>query len=131
VTTRTASCPCGQLQAECTGEPFRISVCHCLDCKRRSGSAFAYQARWPEDQVTISGDYKEWERVSDSGNKARFLFCPNCGTTVAYRAEGVPGSIAVPAGGFADRDFPAPRVSVYDERKPDWVEIKGDGIDRE
>ncbi len=131
MTVRTASCPCGQLQAECTGEPFRISVCHCLDCKRRSGSAFAYQARWPEDQVRISGEHREWERVADSGNKARFLFCPNCGSTVAYLSEGMPGTIAVPAGGFADVDFPAPSVSVYDERKPDWVDITVDGLDRE
>ena len=131
MTARTASCPGGQLKAECTGEPFRISVCHCLDCKRRSGSAFAYQARWPEEQVRISGEHKTWERVADSGNKACFLFCPNCGSTVAYTSEGMPGTIAIPAGGFADVDFPAPGVSVYEERKPNWVEIKGDDVDRQ
>lgn len=131
MTTRTATCRCGQLQAECTGDPVRISVCHCLDCKKRSGSAFAYQARWPEDQVRISGEYKEWEHVADSGNKACFRFCPTCGSTVAYTAEAMPGTIAVAVGGFADPHFPPPRVSVYENRKHDWVEIKGDDVDRQ
>ncbi|WP_166038286.1 GFA family protein [Sphingosinicella sp. YJ22] len=131
MTARTASCLCGQLKAECTGDPFRISVCHCLDCKKRSGSAFAYQARWPEAQVRISGEHMEWERVSDAGNKTRFYFCPQCGGTIAYRNEGFPDALAIPVGGFADVDFPAPGVSVFEERKPGWLEIKGDGIERE
>ena len=60
VTTHTASCRCGQLKATVTGEPVRVSVCHCLDCKKRSGSAFARQARWPAEQVTIEGQSKSW-----------------------------------------------------------------------
>jgi hypothetical protein len=126
VTVRTASCRCGQLTAECTGEPFRISVCHCLDCKRRSGSAFSFQARWTEEQVRITGEHKSWEFVPDSGNLTRFHFCPHCGITIAYSNEGFPGTLAIPAGTFADPNFPAPRVSVYEERKHDWVEINGD-----
>ena len=46
MTTRRASCTCGQLHLETTGEPVRVSVCHCLDCQRRTGSAFAAQARF-------------------------------------------------------------------------------------
>jgi len=130
VTTRTASCRCGQLRAGCSGEPIRISVCHCLACKQRTGSAFSYQARWPEEEVRISGDHKQWERVADSGSKARYLFCPNCGSTVAYTNENFPGAVAVPVGGFADPDFPPPKFSVYENRRHDWVEIIGDDIER-
>ena len=56
MTSRTASCRCGRLSATCTGDPVRISVCHCLDCQRRSGSSFAAQARFPVHQVTIVGE---------------------------------------------------------------------------
>ena len=55
MTGHKASCRCGQLRATVTGEPFRVSVCHCLNCKKRSGSAFAVQARWPKAQVTLEG----------------------------------------------------------------------------
>ena len=68
--TRTASCRCAQLKATVTGEPVRVSVCHCLDCKKRSGSAFAVQARWPAEQVKIEGQSKPFVIVADSGNPA-------------------------------------------------------------
>jgi len=129
VTTRTATCRCGQLRAECAGEPVRISVCHCLDCKRRSGSAFSAQARFPLDQVTVTGAASRWEHVNDSGAVTEFHFCPNCGGTVWYRGGGLPDLVAVAIGGFADPDFPAPFFSVWEERKHPWVEIVGDGIE--
>jgi hypothetical protein len=65
---RIATCRCGQLRAVCAGEPVRVSVCHCLDCQKRSGSAFAAQARWPDSQVEIIGQARIWVRVADSGH---------------------------------------------------------------
>jgi hypothetical protein len=127
--TRTATCRCGQLKATCEGEPVRVSVCHCLDCQKRTGSAFAAQARWPENQVIVTGEAKTWQRVADSGHRATYRFCPNCGSTLTYVIEGWPGVIAVPLGAFADLDFPKPRFSVYEHRKHDWVAIIGDDIE--
>lgn len=126
---REASCRCGELRAVCEGAPVRISVCHCLACQRRSGSAFAVQARWPNGQVALSGEYREWTRITDSGRKAVYRFCPSCGSTITYRNEGWEGVTAVPVGAFADPDFPAPGFSVYEHRKHRWLEITGEGID--
>jgi hypothetical protein len=126
---RTATCRCGQLKAECHGEPVRISACHCLDCQRRSGSAFAAQARFPVDQVQFSGGSTEWVHVGESGSVTDFHFCPHCGSTVWYRGGGLPDLIAVAIGAFADPDFPAPHFSVWEERKHDWVQITGDGVE--
>jgi hypothetical protein len=129
VSERTATCQCGQLQVVCTGEPVRISVCHCLDCQKRSGAPFAAQVRYPEDQVTITGLSHEWTRIADSGNAAEFHFCPSCGSTVWYRSHPHPDAIAVAIGAFADSAFPAPWFSVYEERKHAWVRIEGEGIE--
>jgi hypothetical protein len=41
MTTREARCSCGALTAVATGDPVRNSVCHRLDCKRTTGSAFS------------------------------------------------------------------------------------------
>ena len=130
IKTRTASCRCGQLKATCEGEPVRVSVCHCLDCQKRSGSAFAAQARWPENQVTVTGEAKTWQRIADSGHRATYRFCPTCGSTVAFVIEGWPGVVAVPIGAFADSDFPRPRFSVYEHRKHEWVAILGDEVEQ-
>lgn len=129
MTLRTASCRCGQAVAECEGEPVRVSVCHCLECQRRSGSAFAVQARWPQAAVTVRGETRTWERTADSGRRASYRFCPDCGSTIAYSNEGWPGVTAVPVGAFADPDFPAPKFSVYEHRRHGWVEILGDEVE--
>ena len=126
---RTGTCRCGQLSAICTGEPVRVSVCHCYDCQKRSGSVFAAQARFPPDAVTVSGEHKVYEHIGDSGNSASFHFCPNCGSTLWYRARPFHDLIAIAIGNFADRDFPAPHYSVWEERKHPWVAIDGDGIE--
>jgi len=130
MTVRTATCGCGQLSATCTGDPVRISVCHCLECQKRSGSAFAVQARWPAENVAVTGAYEEWSRVGDSGGGATFRFCPTCGSTVFYLIDGMPDVIAVAVGAFADPTFPSPRISVYEERRHEWVAVLGDDIER-
>ena len=130
MTTRTASCRCGQLKATAIGEPVRVSVCHCLDCKKRSGSAFAVQARWPADQVTVEGQSKSFVNVADSGNRRAFHFCPDCGSDVHYEIEGrFDGLIAIPLGAFEDPDFVRPGFSVWEHRKCDWVEITGPEVE--
>lgn len=128
MTTRTATCRCGQFKAECEGEPVRVSVCHCLECQKRSGSAFATQARWPDEKVKLTGQFKTWQRVADSGHVATYRFCPDCGSTLAYVIEGWPGVTAIPVGAFADSDFPQPRFSVYEHRQHAWVSICADNI---
>lgn len=108
---------------------MRVSVCHCEECQKRSGSAFAIQARWPTDDVSITGTHKTWERIADSGHKATYEFCPDCGSTMAFIIEGWPGVVAVPVGAFADTDFPAPAFSVYEHRKHHWIDVQGDDVE--
>lgn len=116
-----ASCSCRQLTLVARGDPLRVSVCHCLACQRRSGSAFAVQARFPADAVTIAGASTEYALRGDEGGVARFHFCPVCGATVFYRPEAMPDMVVVPVGAFADPGFPWPRVSVYEGRRHGWV----------
>lgn len=130
MTAHTASCRCGQLKATATGEPVRVSVCHCLNCKKRSGSAFAAQVRWPEDRVTIEGQSKSFAMTGDSGGRANFHFCPHCGTDVYYLAEGGDDRlVAIPLGTLRDPFAFTPDYSVYEGRKNAFVRIAGDSID--
>src|SRR6516225_10010284 len=115
--TRYAACSCGQLRVTTEGDPVRISMCHCLACQRRTGSAFGMQARWPKDRVEITGRHTEYVRISDAGNERTFRVCPDCGTTVFWTNEDSPGLIAVAIGTFADSSFPQPTVSVYESRR--------------
>lgn len=127
--SRLASCSCGQLQVCVSGEPVRVSVCHCLACQRRTGSVFGAQARFPREAVTVVGTSTEYVRVGDEGTKSTFRFCPKCGATVYYTLEGLAEAVAIPVGAFAEPSFPAPSFSVYEERMHSWVSMPS-GIDR-
>ncbi len=124
--SRTASCSCGALSVITNGEPVRISVCHCQACQRRSGSPFAMQARFPTPDVQITGVSSQYLRVAESGAEITFHFCPECGATVWYQINTALDLIAVPVGAFADPQFPAPRVSVYERHKHSWVRLPED-----
>jgi hypothetical protein len=124
MSTREAACSCGQLRLEAEGDPVRISICHCLACQRRTGSAFAAQARFPSERVRVTGRHSEYVRLSDDNREERrFRFCPECGGTVFYTTGDSPDLIAVTLGAFADPEFPAPTVSVYESRRHPWVEL--------
>jgi len=92
MTTRRAACSCGQLQLTIEGEPSRISMCHCLECQRRTGAAISNQARF----------------------------------RVYWEGEGFPGYVAVAIGNFADPNFPAPTIAVWEESRHPWVSLPPD-----
>lgn len=124
-----ARCQCGQLSVTCHGEPVRVSVCHCHDCQRRSGSAFAAQIRFPTDRVEVHGGIRSWTRVTDSGSRAVHHFCPDCGSTLFYDIDAMPGLRAIAMGAFAGTELPAPCFSVYEARRLPWLQLVGDGIE--
>ncbi|HSI53281.1 MAG: GFA family protein [Ramlibacter sp.] len=126
MTKRVASCSCGKLTATTIDEPLRVGICHCLACQRRSGSVFATTARFPKDNVVVRGRSKQYMRTGDAGSTATFHFCASCGATVYYTTEGREDTVAIPVGAFAEPGFPAPRISVYEERMHPWVGLPAD-----
>jgi Glutathione-dependent formaldehyde-activating enzyme len=76
VRRREAVCSCGQLRVTTESDPVRISMCHCLACQRRTGSAFGMQARWRKDRVDVTGRYTEYVRISDAWRGADVSLLP-------------------------------------------------------
>lgn len=122
MSSRTASCACGQLRVQVEGDPLGVGVCHCLACQQRTGSVFAALASFATP-FEMFGTATEYLRVGDQGARFIFRFCPICGSTVFHTEEGEEGSLAVAVGTFADPAFPPPRVSVYDSRRHAWVRL--------
>jgi hypothetical protein len=123
--TREAACHCGQLRLEVTGEPFAVSICNCLACQRRTGSAFGMQAGFKGDQVQVLGRFSDYARISDEADRKEhvFHFCPECGSQVFYTEPTEPDLVVVSVGSFADPSFPPPTESGYDSRRHPWVEL--------
>src|SRR5690242_10732569 len=121
MTSREASCSCGQLRIRVEGDP-RPGICHCLACQKRTGSVFAALARFSAPfEVFVRAT--EYTRVGDLVASFTCWFCPICCTTLFHNEEGATQSVSVAVGAFADPAFPAPRVSVYDSRRHPWVKL--------
>jgi hypothetical protein len=78
---RVACCACGQLQICCAVEPTKVSLCHCLDCQRRTGSPFGIAAFFEASSTEIIGTSRLFQRGSDSGFSITFHFCGTCGSS--------------------------------------------------
>ena len=120
--SRTASCCCGQLRIQVEGEPRGVGICHCLACQQRTGSVFAALASFSAP-FKVFGSATEYVRAGDQGARFRFRFCPVCGSTVFHSEEGHDDSVGVAVGAFADPDFAAPQLSIYDSRRHPWVQL--------
>jgi len=101
-------------------------MCHCLECQRRTGAVLGTQARFRRDQVTFAGQATAWKRSAESGNELTFYFCPTCGSTVYWEGTGFPELIAVSIGAFADPNFPAPTIEVWEESRHAWLSFPPD-----
>jgi len=123
---RTARCACGNLTVTTSGEPVDVYLCSCIACQRGTGSAFSYAALFPESAVAIAGDKHEYRQHGDSGRAIESYFCPTCGTAVAFRAQGLPGTVGVPVGCFADPSFAKPSKLFWASRRHDWLDLPDD-----
>jgi hypothetical protein len=93
------SCLCGRVGFEIDGLLAGIQLCHCSQCRRASGSAFA--ANLPvraEDFRLVAGEPKSYE---SSPGKER-LFCGDCGSPIISRNATDPAMVRVRAGLLAE-----------------------------
>ena len=72
----TGGCLCGKVRIEATGRPYRVGLCHCLDCRKHHGALFFAAAIFPAEAVEISGE---------TGDFTGRHFCPDCGSSVFNR----------------------------------------------
>ena len=114
--TRHAACSCGQLHLTIEGEPARISMCHCLECQRRTGAVISNQACCQVDQVTFAGKTTAWRRTAESGNALILSFLRDM-STVYWEHDGFPGYVIIAIGNFADPNFPAPTIAVWERSR--------------
>ena len=105
----TASCLCGDVRLTVSGMPNRVGLCHCLDCRKHSGSLFNGFAIYPEAAVAVSGELRAYD--------GRY-FCPRCGSSVFGRSG---AEIEVHLGVFDAPDQLVPSYELWMIRRESWL----------
>lgn len=114
MTKITGGCLCGAIRYEIDGEPFRIANCHCDDCRKATGSAYATNLFFKEEQIKIlQGTPKKFEHLADSHNTMIKEFCSDCGSQVFGSGANRPGVKNVKVGSIDDARFVKPQVNLY------------------
>ena len=119
---RKASCCCRLCSIEVEGEPTMNAICHCNSCKRRTGSAFGWSIYFTDSQVLAkTGDLKAYAITTP--NPAERWFCTNCGSTLFWRADIMPGYIGIAGGCFAEIALPPPSISASHDGRCSWLSL--------
>ena len=105
----SGGCLCGGVRFEARGRPYRVGLCHCLDCRKHHGALFFAAAMFPPDAVTIEGATREY--------KARH-FCPRCGSSVFARWT---DEVEVHLGALDAPDQLAPTYECWTIRREAWL----------
>ncbi|KAI0431044.1 Mss4-like protein [Xylaria sp. FL1042] len=127
MSTRTASCLCGDVKLELQGSPFMQNLCHCSSCQKFTGVPFSSMAAYKVEQVIL----KEAEpsvlktytdTTPDSGGVLKRSFCGKCGSPIKVQTGSDPTTVVVPIGIIdGDKDTFKPQVEFYCKAKTDWV----------
>ena len=101
-------CLCGAVRYTAEADPTSATVCHCRDCQKFTGSAFAALIRVAKEAMTIEGTLKTFSSIGGSGNPILRHFCPECGSSIAEESTMRPDSIVLNVGSFDDPSAATP-----------------------
>ncbi|WP_363796677.1 GFA family protein [Lysobacter firmicutimachus] len=105
----TAGCLCGQVRVVATGRPYRVGLCHCLDCRKHHGALFHASAIFPADAVSVEGDTRHYRNRH---------FCPNCGSPVFGRSG---DEVELNLGALDAPDQFQPTYELWTVRRESWL----------
>ena len=105
----TGGCLCGDVRFVASGRPYRVGLCHCMDCRKHHGALFHASAIFPEDAVTVSGETRDF---------AGRFFCPRCGSSVFGRTG---DEIELSLGALDEIDPFAPTYELWTIRRESWL----------
>jgi len=113
-------CLCGTVTYEASGEPAIVGHCHCVDCRKTSGTGHGTHVAMRMDGVHLTGALASYRRPADSGNIVERFFCPTCGSAIYSTNSAMPGMVFLRASSLDDPNQITPQIVVYASRAPKW-----------
>lgn len=116
-------CMCGAVRYESQVAPLVVAHCHCVDCRKSSGTGHCTHLAVPKDAFTATGALSFYARPADSGNVVERGFCPTCGAAVYSTNAGMPDLVFPRASSLDDPEVAKPQMVVYASRAPSWDHV--------
>ncbi len=121
----SGGCLCGNVHYSADTEPMFVGLCHCRDCQRFTGSAFALVIALPKTALKVTGALKGFAKRGGSGQSIERLFCPECGASIMDEAQAMPGVVMVSGGTLDDQTWVRPSAQIYCASAQPWVDLGG------
>jgi len=119
-------CLCGAVRYITEVDPTSATVCHCRDCQKFTGSAFAALVRVSKEALTIEGTLKTFSSLGGSGNPILRHFCPECGSSIAEEPGTRPGMVILNVGTFDNPTVARPGREIFRDDGLPWIEVHGE-----
>ncbi len=119
----SGGCACGAIRYETEADPVVMVNCHCRDCQRAAGGAYAPYMIFPNPQVKLEGEPRSYKTVGDAGFAVERGFCPDCGTPVTVRLERMPDVLAVFAASLDEPSLYKPGLELFTSRSQPWHQV--------
>jgi hypothetical protein len=118
-------CACGAVRYRLTAAPLIVHACHCRDCQRLTGGAFATNI-WVERRF-VAADHAGLRSVmlqGGSGKPHEVFSCPACSTAIYSRYHAAPGDTVLLRAGTLDRsETVTPDVHIFTRSKLPWFQL--------
>ena len=122
------SCLCGKVQYEYEGQLGPIAMCHCSQCRRAQGSAYATNSPIQAAQFRfVTGEEFVKEFESKPGKKR--AFCRECGSPLYSRLDSKPDVLRLRIGTLTTAIEAKPEYHIYAHSAAEWYEFT-DGLPR-
>ena len=131
MTKFSGGCLCGDIRYEVSGDPVRMVNCHCDDCRKATGAAFATNVFVKaEDLKVTQGKTRSFEHTADSGKERIKEFCPKCGSQLFSYTIGRPVQ-SIKVGTIDDASFVKPTANLYWSRALPCSQLSDDLINHD
>ena len=119
------SCLCGAVSYVIDGPIHNARYCHCTNCRKFSGTAYAAWGLIETNHLSIAPSAAAGVTKYNSGGGLR-VFCAACGSPLWYEPAGLPQYRGIPLGAVDSADVPKPQMHVWTKSKVSWISMPDD-----
>lgn len=125
----TGGCLCGAARYVLKREPLTLYACHCTDCQRRTGTAFALSLFADREAVELTAGKTVLSRTDMSdGRVKQAQVCADCRTRLWGEPLKLPNAVIVQPGTLDDRSWLRPVAHIWTRSAQPWFQFPKDAV---